>query len=365
MRHIALKNTHPPSDIFIFSGNIQRNFIKILKEFNLPGKALVVSNPTVYRFYGKQIKNHLSSLNKRVYFQIVPDTEKAKTLRYFQVIMKKAVEVDRLGDLFFVSLGGGVMGDLVGFASSVYRRGTPYIQIPTTLLAQVDSSLGGKTALDLPFAKNMVGTFWQPRVVISCVDFLNTLPFATFAEAFSEVVKYGVIKDRNLFILLEGQSNPHALRKKKSIIEEIVWRCAYIKSQIVNKDEKEEKGLRTILNFGHTVGHALEAATSFSGYSHAQAVAIGMAVATSISVDMGLCKSSLLERLEGLLGKFDLPCYIKKRVSLFKIMECLLRDKKFKSGKIKMVLPLDVGRVRVIEEVPLSLIRKSIRRRII
>jgi 3-dehydroquinate synthase len=289
----------------------------------------------------------------------VPDTEKSKSLPQLENLIKKIVDFDQKRPPFILAFGGGIIGDLAGFAAAIYRRGIPYIQIPTTLLSQVDSSIGGKVGIDLPQGKNLIGAFYQPKLVYSNVTLLKTLPLAQIREGLAEVIKYGVIADAGLFCFLE-KNYKKILNLNSAALSHIIYKSALIKAKIVSLDEKETLGKRTILNFGHTIGHALEAASSYSkGYTHGQAISIGMLCACYISYKLGLTKKNLLERLEDLVDKVGLPKTI-CGLNLSDILRAQEHDKKFIHGTNRLVLPRYLGKVVIKENIPLGLIKAAI-----
>jgi 3-dehydroquinate synthase len=251
---------------------------------------------------------------------------------------------------------------VAGFVASIYKRGIPYIQIPTTLLAQVDSAIGGKTAVDLAEGKNLVGAFYQPRLVFSDVTFLKTLSLKQIQAGLAEVIKYAIIKDPQLFSYLENNLGD-CLALKTAPLEFIVKRCSCLKAKIVEQDEREEKGVRTILNFGHTIGHAIESAADYKRYNHGQAVALGMLVACQMSQNLGFIQDDILARIEKLIKATGLPTKINK-ISLAKILKAHYRDKKFIGKKNRFVLIQDIGKAKVVQDIPLRLIREAIKKRI-
>jgi 3-dehydroquinate synthase len=243
-----------------------------------------------------------------------------------------------------VALGGGVVGDLAGFAAATYLRGVPYVQIPTTLLAQVDSSVGGKTGINHREGKNLVGAFYQPRMVLIDVAVLRTLPQREFVAGLAEVIKYGIIEDPNLFQLLESRVQA-LMRLDPDLLMEVIANSCAIKAQVVEKDEREDD-YRAVLNFGHTLGHALEAATAFRVFLHGEAVSIGMAKAAIISAQQGLCDALVVRRIHDLLEKSGLPTGIPTSLEPGRLIHGLELDKKSADGKIKFVLCEKIGRTR-------------------
>jgi len=263
--------------------------------------------------------------------------------------------------LFVIALGGGVIGDLAGFAAAIYKRGIPYLQIPTTLLAQVDSAIGGKTAIDLPVAKNLVGAFYQPKAVLSDISTLRSLPERELRNGLAEVIKYGVIKDSRLFEFIE-KNYKKILRRDTQALSFIVARSSAIKARVVETDERDTTGARAILNYGHTFGHAIEAASEYGeGYYHGEAIAVGMIIAARLAVDLGLMKARDANRIEDLIRSVGLPTKIKK-LPKARLYNAYLRDKKFIRGKSRLVLPTSIGSVKIVHAIPDHLILRSIAR---
>jgi 3-dehydroquinate synthase len=324
--------------------------------------AFIVTNARVKRAYGGICALSLKEAGFTVSFCLVGDSEKSKSLAVCGKVLERLAGFDRGKRPFIVALGGGVVGDLAGFCAAVYKRGIPYVQVPTTLLAQVDSSIGGKTAVDLKAGKNLAGAFYPPRLVVTDVELLASLPRRQLVSGMAEVVKYGVISDPGLFRRLEADSSKILAGGLKEL-EYCVERCARIKAAIVSRDEREEKGLRTILNFGHTVGHAVEAASCYSGITHGEAISIGMACACSLSVRLGLLDGANAARVENALRLYGLPVMAGNTLTPRLIIEPLFRDKKFK-GKNRFVLLRDIGRPVIVDDVSPELIREVVRARI-
>jgi 3-dehydroquinate synthase len=257
-----------------------------------------------------------------------------------------------------VGLGGGVIGDLAGYVAATFMRGLPIVQVPTTFLAQVDSSVGGKVAVNLPEGKNLVGSFYQPFLVYIDLAVLKTLPVEEMEAGMAEVIKYGIILDKNFFEYLE--ENIGKLRELDlEVLERVVARCCKFKAGVVEKDERE-KGLRSILNFGHTLGHALEALTDYKKYKHGEAVAIGMVGACRIAQEMGMFKKEERDRIENLIEKAGLPGRIGVKLSVDDIIQILSLDKKVRAGKVRFVLPERMGKVVVRNDVPEDIVRSVV-----
>jgi 3-dehydroquinate synthase len=255
-----------------------------------------------------------------------------------------------------IALGGGVIGDITGFAASTYMRGIDFIQIPTTLLAQVDSSVGGKTGVNHPLGKNMIGAFWQPRLVWIDTATLESLPRREFLSGLGEVVKYGVIWDEDFFAYLEANSDK-ILRLDKEALTYIIRRSCEIKSEVVSKDEREA-GLRAILNYGHTIGHAIETITGYKKYLHGEAVAIGMYMEARLSHQLGLIEKKAVARIKALIASYELPSEMPYGIQINDLMEKMQIDKKTVGGKMHFVLPEKVGSVRIHSEIKSEDIKK-------
>ncbi len=331
-----------------------------LKTLKMGRDAVIITNPVIKKHYGTIISRSLKQEGISAKFIEVPAGEKSKTAFYAHKIIEKIVAHDVFKKIFIIALGGGVVGDLAGYVAAIYKRGIPYVQVPTTLLAQVDSSIGGKVAIDLPSGKNLVGAFYQPRLVFSDVAVLATLDKRQIIGGFSEVIKYGIIKDKDLFAYLE--KNCEKLKKlDDSSLNHVVAVCSRIKADVVASDEKETKGLRTILNFGHTVGHAIEAAAAYDQYQHGEAVALGMRVVTDISLALKMISARNAVRINQLLSAFELPEKF-GGISLPRLMTIMQNDKKFITGKNRFVLVSRIGTVKVKEGIPLPVIRAAIKK---
>jgi len=348
----------------VIIGNTILKFLgKYLKQLNIGEDAYIITNPLIKNIYGKFLAQILKKAGFRFKFQVVADTEKSKSINTAFRLLNHLNFYAQQRRIFIIAFGGGVIGDLAGFVAGIYKRGIPYIQIPTTLLAQVDSSIGGKTALDLTSGKNLIGTFYQPKLVLSDLILLKTLNLRQIRSGLAEVIKYGIIKDRKLFNFIENNYT-QIIQQKKEPLEYIVRKCTQIKAKIIEQDEKETKGIRTILNFGHTLGHALEAAGNYKKYNHGEAVSIGMLLAIDLSKRILKLENSTAQRIENLIKKIDLPSQI-KNISVNNILKAYYQDKKFMGKKNKFVLIKDIGRTKIIEDIPLKIIREVIKKRIL
>jgi len=333
-----------------------------LRKLKLGSCAYVITNAAIKNKYGRVLNTLLKRSGFQVKFRLVRDSEKTKSLESAYAVIKDITLFDKKKQIFIVAFGGGVIGDLAGFIASIYKRGIPYIQVPTTLLAQVDSAIGGKTALDLSQGKNLVGTFYQPKLVFSDVAILRTLALRQLKAGLAEIIKYGIIKDPQLFNYLE-KNYKGVLTLKSGVLEFIVSRCSDIKAKVIQQDEREEKGIRTILNFGHTIGHAIEAAGNFKRYNHGEAIALGMLVASDISNLSGLLDIKTARRIENLIEKVGLPTKI-KRITVFDIISAHYHDKKFIAGKNRFVLIKDIGKTVISQNIPLQIIKAALGLRI-
>lgn len=320
-----------------------------LENHGFSSKALIVTNPAVSGLYGKRVVKSLEDAGFRVKLTEIPDGEKYKTLdtanQLYQVCMDFGL--DRQSPI--LALGGGVIGDVAGFVASTFMRGLPLVMLPTTLLAQVDSSVGGKVGVNHPQSKNMIGSFYQPRLIYMDLDTLRTLPSREFHSGLAEVIKYGVIADKRFFANLE-RDMPEILSLNPERLEYIVWRSCQIKGWVVARDEKES-GIRSWLNCGHTVGHAIEAASGYKLYQHGEALALGLLAEARLAQNLGMLTESWTKRIARLLGRAGLPTRLDPSVSLEKLFEAMQHDKKFKNGKCVFVLPERPGRVRNVEEI--------------
>jgi 3-dehydroquinate synthase len=331
-----------------------------LKQLKLGSDAYIITNRVIKNVHGEELKNSLSRAGFNYRFKLIPDTEKSKSLKTAYSVIEDLAAYDKKKKVFIIAFGGGVVGDLAGFVASIYKRGIAYVQVPTTLLAQVDSAIGGKTAVDLGLGKNLAGAFYQPKLVFSDIAVLKTLDVRQVLSGLAEIIKYGIIKDPILFNFLE-KKHDLIIRKEIRPLESVILRSSSIKAKIVERDEREEKGLRTILNFGHTIGHAIEAAGKYKRYNHGEAIALGMLVALDIGRAMGDTDEDTQERAEKLLRAVGLPTRIKK-VNPAEIIKAHYFDKKFSGAKNKFVIAESIGRVKIEKNIPLSVIQASLKK---
>jgi len=326
-------------NIFFGSG-VFSSLPQLLDEIGFPLRRVVVTNPTVMAFHGERLLQIFASLNQHPLVITIPDGEEFKTLSTLTSIYDQlmAAGVDRSSGI--IAFGGGVVGDVAGFAASTFMRGIPCVQVPTTLLSQVDSSVGGKTAVNHAQGKNIIGAFSQPRLVCIDVDLLRTLPEREYRAGIAEVVKYGVIRDADFFAWLELNAESLIQRDTSTLLHAIKTSCQ-TKADIVEIDEKEGS-LRAILNFGHTFGHAVETLTGYKTYLHGEAVSIGMVVAAKISAEEKLCSADDVNRIAALLCRFGLPIE-PPAFSVQEYGDAMMHDKKVSQGMLRMILNRGIG----------------------
>ena len=302
-------------------------------------QVLVVSNTTVAPLYLDKVLHALDGYE--VGTVVLPDGERFKTMHTLSQVLDAAMQHRLARDATLVALGGGVVGDIAGFAAACYQRGVAYVQIPTTLLAQVDSSVGGKTAVNHPGGKNMIGAFHQPACVIADTGVLETLPERELAAGLAEVVKYGLIRDPEFFAWIERNANALRGRDPQALAHAVEQSCRN-KAMLVSEDERESAA-RALLNFGHTFGHAIEAGLGFGEWLHGEAVAAGMCMATDLSARLGWLDSATQQRIQDLIARFGLPTAAPGRVSSAQMLELMGMDKKVRAGRMRLILLRAIG----------------------
>ena len=312
-------------------------------------KVLIVSDAFVKMRYMPVVLTSLKAAGLDVSTIEVPVGEESKSLVQFSRIQDSLVEHQLDRGSMLIALGGGVIGDLAGFAAAVYMRGIPYVQIPTTLQAQVDASVGGKTAINHPKGKNLIGAFHQPKLVVIDVDTLKTLPQRDIRSGLIEVIKMGVIRDKPLFERVEENLDP-ILNLDDTTLIEIISQACVNKAEIVAKDEKES-GLRMVLNYGHTFGHALEALTHYNRYRHGEAVSIGMNCAAQLATNLGMFSETDFQRQRTLLKRAKLPISFPADLTPEALCDAMYLDKKTLGGKLRLILPTRIGEVVIQNDV--------------
>lgn len=310
---------------------------------------VIITDDHVDELYTEPVADALVEQGCEVDILVVEAGELSKSPEVAAELWEKMLDEGADRKSAVVALGGGVVGDLAGFVAATFGRGLALVQIPTTLLAQVDSSVGGKVGINLPGAKNMVGAFWQPRGVLIDVDVLDTLPDREYRAGLAEVVKYGVIQDGEFFAYLEEHIDAINGRDR-AVLSRIVERCCRLKADVVEQDEREETGLRAILNYGHTFGHAFEAATDYETLLHGEGVAIGMLCASRLAERLGRVDAAFTARQHDLLTAFGLPTAV-PNVSHDDLIDLMYHDKKVDRGRLRFVLPARMGRVEVVGDV--------------
>jgi 3-dehydroquinate synthase len=320
-------------------------------------RCAVITDRNVGKKYAKTVLKSLSASGFEVVLVTVPAGEKSKSLAVVEKCFDELAKHRLERKSFIVALGGGVVGDLAGFVAASYLRGIPFVQVPTTLLAQVDSSVGGKTGVNLKAGKNLVGAFYQPRLVLCDLDTLKTLPRREYISGLAEVIKYGIIYDEVLFAQLERYL-PKLLTRDENTLRDVVARCCEIKADVVGQDETES-GLRAILNFGHTIGHAIENSAGYGKYLHGEAISIGQVAAAKLSNKILGLPSGDVVRIEKLLAHAGLPVKIKLGAAQKKnLFAAMLLDKKVSGGEVKFVLAKKIGKVEWGQKVPGAMIEE-------
>ena len=322
----------------------------LIREQGIKGRVMVVTNPTVAGWYLEPLVNSLEAAGYQLAPTMIPDGESYKSLEQANQLYDRLAELEYDRKSVLIALGGGVIGDLTGFVAATYMRGIQFVQIPTTLLAQVDSSVGGKVAVNHPKGKNLIGAFYQPKLVISDVGSLKTLPERELSSGMAEVIKHGIIADENYYQLIQGDLK--SIREVNTdILTWVVMGSCKIKAEVVRQDETET-GLRAILNFGHTIGHACESLTHYEHYKHGEAVALGMLAAVKIAGRLQLLEEQGLEHsLTRLLQELNLPLTI-SGLSVDEVIQRLYLDKKVEYGKLRWIMPQRTGKVFITGEIP-------------
>ena len=330
--------------------SIQANLLKqkgILDSYLTTKKVVVVTNDVIESLYYPQLLTALEGY--QVSKIVIPDGEQYKNLATFEKVISELLSMSAGRDTTLIALGGGVVGDLTGFVAASFQRGIPFIQIPTTLLSQVDSSVGGKTAVNHPLGKNMIGAFYQPKAVVIDTNSLTTLPAKEFAAGMAEVIKYGIIYDYQFFEWLE--QNQQAIKQQdQAAMQHMIARCCEIKAEVVAIDEKES-GLRAILNLGHTFGHAIEAELGYGSWLHGEAVSAGIVLASQVATKMNWLEASEFSRIQALLQAFDLPIQAPQDMHYDDFIKHMRHDKKVQAGNLVFIIPQGIGKSVVTKDV--------------
>jgi 3-dehydroquinate synthase len=322
-------------------------------------RAILITDVNVRQPHAERVQTALVGGGIGVDLLTVPPGEPSKSVAEAERLWNELSRLRADRKTIIVAVGGGVIGDLAGFVAATFARGLRFIQIPTTLLAQVDSSVGGKVGINLPTAKNIVGAFWQPAGVLIDLDCLATLPRREYLSGLAEVVKYGVILDAEFFAYLE-QNVAGLLARDAAVLEHIVARSCQLKAMVVEQDEREETGIRAVLNYGHTFCHAIETVTGYGHYLHGEAVAIGMVCASRLAASLGRIPSEMTDRQATLLRSLGLPSDADE-LPVEELLSAMQHDKKSEHGELRFVLPQEMGRVEVVGKVPLEKVKNAIR----
>lgn len=353
--NVELKERSYP--IYIGAGLLTNSDCYPLQSGN---KVMIVTNPTVAQHYLSTVTDTLEKIGCLVEYVLLPDGEQYKTLDSLNLIFTALLKANHGRDTTIVALGGGVIGDVAGYAAASYQRGIRFIQIPTTLLAQVDSSVGGKTAVNHELGKNMIGAFYQPSAVIVDTLTLNTLPKREFNAGLAEVIKYGVILDFPFFQWLE-QHIDDLVALDQNALQQCIARCCQLKADIVARDETE-KGDRALLNLGHTFGHAIETHLGYGNWLHGEAVSAGCMMAAALSEKLGDLTPHDVARLEKLLARANLPTVSPDGMTAQDYLPLMMRDKKVLNGKLRLVLLKALGQAYVATDVPQEQVIEAINR---
>lgn len=342
----------------IYIGNQLLDNPNLLLDHIKGNSALIVSNTTVAPLYLDRIESTLKASELRWHSVTLPDGEQYKTLQSVETIIDSLIENRHDRKTTLIALGGGVIGDITGFAAAIYQRGVNFIQIPTTLLSQVDSSVGGKTGVNHPKGKNMIGAFYQPQCVIADTETLLSLPQRELSAGIAEVIKYGLIHDLDFFEWLEQHSERLMARDNETLSQAILTSCRN-KAEIVAIDEKES-GIRAILNLGHTFGHAIESAMGYGNWLHGEAVAAGMVMAADLSQRHGWLGNETMQRIQSILERCQLPVWAPEEVSEQTFMDLMSIDKKVDNGIIKLVLMKSLGKAIISSDYDRDMLKQTL-----
>lgn len=356
---IPVKLPQNSYNVHVASGSLNR-VGETIKNLPIGKKILLVSNPEIFNFYGQITIDSLKKAGFQVNYHLIPAGESYKNLHSITQIYDSALSHQLERSSTMLALGGGVVGDMTGFAAATWLRGINFIQVPTSLLAMVDASIGGKTGVNHPQGKNLIGAFYQPKLVFIDPLVLKTLPEREFRAGMAEVIKYGIIWDAKLFDQLEKASCLDNLDDINSeLLETIIVRSCQAKAEVVSQDEKEI-GLRAILNYGHTIGHAIESCTNYETFVHGEAVAIGMVEAGKIAVASNLWRQDEAKRQYDLIVKTGLPTKIPDDIDRQQIIDLLKTDKKVKSGKVRFILPTQISKVIITDKITSDLLKVTL-----
>lgn len=345
---VNLKRKTDESYSVCFTKSYFRDLILEIKRNEWGSKYAIITDSKVKKLYGEELQNKLKRANINSEIFSFNSGEKYKTLKQAEKLTRSLFASGFGRDDAIIALGGGVTGDMAGFVASIYMRGIPYIQIPTTLLSMIDASIGGKTGTDTGFGKNLIGTFYQPKSVYIDLSFLETLPEKQFKNGVAEIIKYGVVASPGLLKLLD-KKHEKILNLEDKILNKIIKKCVKIKISIVQQDEKESN-IRKFLNYGHTLGHAIEKITNFK-IQHGEAVSIGMSIVNTMAVNKNLMSRKDRDYINKIIEKYKLPNKLPKRINIDKIAEAIKYDKKAKGGKPMFVIAKKIGNITLSDKI--------------
>ena len=341
---VTINLTNKKYPILIGDNLLEKSGQLINKHLKNTNDILVISDKNVFSLYGDKLIKSLEKEDFNVQSKVIGAGEKFKTLHIASNLYDSLLAHNLNKDTTIISLGGGVIGDITGFVAATFMRGINFVQIPTTLLSQVDSSIGGKVAVNHPKGKNLIGTFYQPSLVISDVSTLKTLSEKEFLSGMGEVIKHGFGFNHDYFNYINSNQE-NIINLNENVLINLIYGSCQIKKDIVEKDVKDNKGIRAKLNLGHTIGHALEKITNYNKYLHGEAVAIGLIYETKLAHRLGLIKDDLIEKIEKSLKSFSLPTDYGNEIEINEIFEAIKYDKKVKNGKVNFSLPAGMGRI--------------------
>ncbi len=351
--HVAL--AHSPYDVVVQNGLLAEAGSQITERTLLSGKAAIITDSTVGPLYADTLKASLESSGYTTTLHTVPAGEASKSLNQTQELCREMIRAGHDRSSFVIALGGGVVGDLAGFTASIFYRGIPFVQIPTTIVSLVDSAVGGKTGVNAPEGKNLIGNFHQPAFVLADPETLTTLEPREFREGFAEAIKHAAIRDADMLAQLEAHDPLN-----QTVCPDLIARNIAIKARIVEEDEKELTGTRALLNFGHTIGHGIEASVPYGTLLHGEAISLGIRAALSLSETISGLSPSTSQRINATLAAYQLPLILDPSISTDTVMEKMMTDKKFSGGQIKFVLLDQLGSAHVSSDVTLDHIRHAI-----
>jgi 3-dehydroquinate synthase len=356
---IEVHSAKHPYRVLIGSGLLADAGNAIKQKLQLK-RCAIISDTNAGPLFGGSLAKSLRSEGHEPKLITVPAGEKSKTLEQAGDICEQMLSAGLDRESFVIGLGGGVIGDLSGFVAAIFHRGVPHVQVPTTLLAMVDSSIGGKTGVNARAGKNLIGAFHPPDLVIADIDALKNLPLRELNQGFAEIIKHAVISDGEMFRELEGVASPELDWLSQSSFPELIRRNVELKARIVERDEHERTNYRALLNFGHTIGHGVERAAEYHGLMHGEAVSLGMVAASGISIKKAGLPDEDRDRIVGLFHKFGLPTRLPKNFPREKIFDAIKFDKKFVHGAIRFVLTPTIGSANVSSDVTMDDIREAV-----